>query len=1079
MKSSRGLQTEAEKMKKRKKQQASHGAITVFLAIILLPCMVFTCVFGDLSRVQLSMATAKSAGDLAVYSLLARYDEDLKEYYGLVGSCQDIEDFYDVTENYFKGMLQAEGVSGEGSALFVQYLDELRTSGYADFLRTQLSNVELTTAENGSLGDNPALIEDEIVEFMKYRGPIQIATDLVDRFSELGISQSVSEADENKQVSDKKQEYAEEQGDLLEAAFYVYLAIRQYEDAQQANNCPSSQRYTELARKLSDLRDDLKAVTSLVTKYYYPGTQNLESLIFPIFNISSYKIKKEDVGKEKKTEDGKTIYCIDNATFKKLLQDLDEDLKKVKSAGDNFVDSCKGIASPVKGVNYVVYCMKMQQVIKSSGVCTTMSREGDDLLRRYAKIQAASECEAMPDDNELPSDWQKQLEDACKKIDKVYEDYLGGSQDSAYMKKVGEYTKTADATVPKVKNRKYTFTSKLTGKEETLDSFAKAARDTIRPVSTALEEQIKRLDVVIKGGDITCNGKKKHVVSLDQLIKQAEKFTKARNDWGDAAAAYDTTYAQDEYKLYQGAVSAANGGDGGASQEEVEGEKIAAKITPESVTELKTRLVNIRADMQACLDSVTKFVYGEKAVASFESGEEMLQAAWTVVPSNQDISLEAAENAAQGYFHSLVRPAEGEIYTEPVIRGGNSGNDPDLSHDTPQLYKFLKDKLKNKTDEVEKAVDENEKKNDEYKQKGEDAKNSANSVDAACVEGKGEDLVDSHGGKKVSLLSSLKSVVDVVNDIANGSGDELRDRLYVCEYIMDMFSYSSFDNEGKYRLELEENTNVSYKDFPYASQSEAWGKEDARQVMENQSLTNRPIHHDNNHAHLGEVEYILYGNKSLDANLTESYKNIFAVREMMNVVSGFCNFYSGSNNTAKAIGGIALAVSSATAGIVPVPVTKCVLILVLSTLETAQDMKRLKQGARVEFYKSSEDDWVYSLDGESTANFSASDRSGPESGMYYSDYMYIFLLMGLNNSELYSDMLLRVGDLVQANMRHTQGNEQFQLSNTKCYFNLKATVRVEPLMLTLPIIQIVNGAEDLRDRTDWCTYKLDMIRGYS
>ena len=75
------------------KKSNSHGAVSVFIAIILVPCIVFTCIFGDLSRVQLSMATATSAGDLSLYSLMSHYDKDLKEFYGLVGSCQNIDEF--------------------------------------------------------------------------------------------------------------------------------------------------------------------------------------------------------------------------------------------------------------------------------------------------------------------------------------------------------------------------------------------------------------------------------------------------------------------------------------------------------------------------------------------------------------------------------------------------------------------------------------------------------------------------------------------------------------------------------------------------------------------------------------------------------------------------------------------------------------------------------------------------------------------------------------------------------------------------------------------------------------------------
>ena len=146
-------------MKNKKRNRGSHGAISVFLAIVLVPCMVFTCVFGDLSRVQLSMATSQSAADLALYSLLARYDEDLKEYYGLVASCQNIEDFYEVTETYFEGMLKAEGVSGEGSDLFVSYLHDLQNGNFSDFLRTDITEaINVTEVEGANLRENAALI---------------------------------------------------------------------------------------------------------------------------------------------------------------------------------------------------------------------------------------------------------------------------------------------------------------------------------------------------------------------------------------------------------------------------------------------------------------------------------------------------------------------------------------------------------------------------------------------------------------------------------------------------------------------------------------------------------------------------------------------------------------------------------------------------------------------------------------------------------------------------------------------------------------------------------------------------------
>ena len=80
-----------EQDRKIAKLNNSRGAISVFLVLILVPCIVVVCLFGDISRVELSKAEASSAGDLALYSLMSHYDEELKEYYGLVASCQNIE----------------------------------------------------------------------------------------------------------------------------------------------------------------------------------------------------------------------------------------------------------------------------------------------------------------------------------------------------------------------------------------------------------------------------------------------------------------------------------------------------------------------------------------------------------------------------------------------------------------------------------------------------------------------------------------------------------------------------------------------------------------------------------------------------------------------------------------------------------------------------------------------------------------------------------------------------------------------------------------------------------------------------
>ena len=1079
----------------KRKNDGSHGAISVFLAIILVPCMVFTCIFGDLSRVQLNMAVAESAGDLALYSLLARYDEDLKEYYGLVGSCQTIEDFYEVTQTYFQGMMAAEGVPEEGSALFAEYLRELQQGGYSDFLRCDISELtvsEVAPSQEGqvspsALGGNPALIEDGIVEFMKYRGPITITTKLLDRFSKIDFQGQVSEAEKDEVVTDAKQAYAEDQGELLEAAFYTYLAIREYEKVQEQDICPSTAQYKTLEEGLKAARDDLLGVTTIITEYYFPGTENLRQLEKPFLDTDDYTADKEDVGIETQDEDGNELYCLDNELLEELLDGLEDDLEAVREPCETFVTSYEQIGPLQNGVNYVVYCLKVQKVIEDANLVTVVRTAGDTLLKRYAKLQAAAECEPLPEGDDLPEDWQTQLSDACDEIEKVYGGCLDKDGDSDYLKAMNEYFEKAEEVVPKVKNRQYTFSSKLTDKGgETLDGFAAQLATLINGTRGALQAQIDRLDVAIDGGTLP-NGK--GVKSLDELLTLAQDFTNSRNAWGNAAANSGTEYGAQEYELYQGAANVADGGQGDPDDREVEGERIAAQITGESVQELKSRLENIRSDMQSCLDTLDGITYGGVKLQDLSSASALIEAAHTAVPQNDDLLLQAAQDAARGYFQTLMQPGGETLYQAPATDAAAAGNQPDLSANTPKLYKFLKELLKEDEDGIEQKIEDNEKQNDEYKKAADDAEANATTLSEEQKAQLGKDIEDSSGGAGLDAGSALSSVVRVVTNLMEGNGDELRDQLYVCEYIMDMFSWYTFDNEGRYKLanDIEDedkpgggqaggsqgsSRRVTYLDAPYATVKDQWAKEDKTEVMRNQTLTNVPINLAHNHAFAGEVEYILFGNTSLESNINTTCGAIFGIREALNIVSGFRNFYNNAT-----ISSIAASVAAATGGIVPTPVTKCVLILVLSTLETAKDLERLKAGAPVELYKARADDWYYSLEGGGFPPTSGSAQE-KEDGLYYSDYLYVFLLLGLTG-DTYPDMLLRVGDLIQANMRIATGDEEYSLDKTRCYFELTGKVRVRPLMMTLPIVTTVEGSSDMLQATDWCTYSLHLIRGYS
>lgn len=1112
---------------KSKRKGGSRGTISVFLVLILVPCIIVTCLFGDISRVELSKAEAASAGDLAMYSLLSHYDEELKEYYGLVASCQNIEEFYDVTETYFTGMMQKGGVSGEGSDLFAAYLQSLENGNISDFLQVEFTEAaQISEMPNSKLGDNAALLEDSIVEFMKYRGPYELVNNILKELKEKEVLEGVSGADKDQPIVEARQEYADAEGEMLTKAFYVYMSLRCYINAFEETGVPGFDRYQEYEKHLLQIANDFAQITELITKYY-AGTDGIRLVSFPTCSLDAYRgrYKPKDIGEKVKLGD-KTIYCIDKAKLQKLLKDIDRMIRDVEGSAGNIANACSGFSDPTganSDINPAIYCMKVQNAVNSSDL-NKIADNGKRLMQKYAQLQAALGCEPYPDVSEtvsggsdsgelfgdgqgipdipivnnykkddLPSDWKTQISAARGKIEAVQREYLSGNGSSSYMRLVHSYRKTAESnasypggmdTIANVKERRYEFYSEYLGRNARIGEFLEKIREEFNRIETDITDQIKRLDTIIYGGSFQYNGKRYKTVSLDKFKELVTTYSSKREDWGSAISSSGSSskYAQSEKEEYNGTKVYADGQvDKGAQLAYAIG-KSGAK----SVDILKTRLLNIRKDMQDYLNAVKNFKYGGSQITKLRSRDDVIRAGRSVIPDQTDLSLSANKRAAAGYYQSLLSPSVSQVYKAPALTTGENGNNPDLSVDPPELYEILENQFNQ--DEIEKLnseINKNDKRNKEYEEKAKKEKENALNADEKYLKGKGGNLGSSHGGDPVSTLTAIGSIVTVLGNLFSGSGAEMRDQIYVAEYIMDMFSYSSFNLEGQHRLAASDEKVYSLKDVTpdgYPGYTELWAKEEVTETPQNQSLTNQPINAAHNQMNLGEVEYILYGNTNLDENLKTSYKNIFTIREVLNLVSGFQNFYTGTDGTAGAINAIAAAVMSATGGVVPTAVTKCVLIGVIATMETAHDMERLKAGVPVVLYKVSGDDWVYSVSDENVAaSFSKGDGKADKNGIYYSDYLYFFLLIGVTNSKTYSSILLRTGDLIEANMQKQGSQADFDLSKSRCYFSIDAKLKVKPLLLDLPIANSMSGVDTktVTGSSGWCTYKVSLGRGYS
>jgi hypothetical protein len=116
-------------------------------------------------------------------------------------------------------------------------------------------------------------------------------------------------------------------------------------------------------------------------------------------------------------------------------------------------------------------------------------------------------------------------------------------------------------------------------------------------------------------------------------------------------------------------------------------------------------------------------------------------------------------------------------------------------------------------------------------------------------------------------------------------------------------------------------------------------------------------------------------------------------------------------------------------------------------------------------YKKDADDWWCSIGTEkfdadkwkdqlgtkdAASNKKESNIQNNKLYLFYSDYLYLFLLMGFNAPTTAEAMCLRMADLVQANMRKATGNDVYLLSEATVYFKLETDVKVAPLMIAFP-----------------------------
>lgn len=1142
--------------------RGTRGAISIFLVIILVPCIAVCSVFVDLARMQMGRGVAYSAADLALNSLMANYDTELSDYYGVMGACQGIDTYYPVADQYFLRMLNSRDME----------MDELKTTWdkvnydieYGGVVLTDKKQVSdlllienktegsmVTAVEDGALS-NATIMQDQIVEFMKYRAPVVIVTDLLDRLEKQPGMDLILDSDENNPLVEDKRAFYDAEGELLKAAYNTYRAIYKYE--KKADDLKVDNEQIKTYRDtLNDYRKAYEGIHTSIIKNlhncenrmeYKRHTKSLTSYEYSITDtdIHSEKVipttptpvplppEATEVPEAEVTEAPPSptpIYYIDATKLNSAVNELNsargEFLKnkdKIVAAGKPYLETMPGSGeNDAYVIQWWAQCIRsINEIDNEEAKAKTLlfSNSSDKLVKAYAKVLAMSKCTRRTVSD---SEWQA-MEKALNDTRSVHGIYLvsyeqgiaDGKMDmndpyAKLMRKLEEVSAAHANYEVKMTNNKVF----VDGEEMDLNEAIKTIQANLTSIRTDVCELKDLLDTAINGGG--------EVVSLDELKNLAGNYNTTLENWmGTALDLRDNDDYGVDHKTGQKKAGPTMADDdltdiqeivtGNNKSEDINISELKNKITPEAVQELADRLQGIRDQLQKTVDAIDSMMYFYSNLWGIYNYDTVITNARNSI-DEYDIPLKNGElnTFAKETFNKYFQPdgssnAEGLDETGDVLKPYDLSNskynpliNPETGYvDTPELYKYFYNQFGEITEEEEAKIDKHseegkkgkeaiETQQEEFKKKGRYHGPADHDIEKTYSTGDGYD----------PGVGALGGIVGLILDLVSGNFDKIRDNLYATTYVMNMFSYATYETEGLYNLMKPDDQKEltlpasGYKPDAYSSyygtaESEGGWLSTNPKDGYNKTLTNKMINEANNRAYLAEVEYILYGGSNED-NVKKQYATLYALRLPLNTVSAFANFWSRKTTTGEAVNIAADAVALISQGIIPAPVTKCIILPLLAVYETKIDMDRLDAGFPVEIYKVKDEAWWVSIPklnsvGEVMDKLAEGDfkKKNAGEGLFYSDYLTLFVYLGFQGSSSGEQMYKRVGEVMQANMRIYTSDDTYSMEKAQVYFQMSADLRVKPLMMTLPFFEEYNV--DTESSNGWNSFGLKMYRGY-
>lgn len=272
---------------------ACRASVSVMLSILLLPILALIGAMVDHANLNLSRSMVENAGELTVNAALANYDTVLKDVYGLFAMSQDYDDLSDNLEEYFVNSLSAYGLIDKSNPHESETLNKI-TEELRDFLggitTEDINSGVINFAYEDFAGEvmassalsNPDVLRNQIVEFMKYRGPAEVGLELLDALNVFRGANSKVE------VTNAKTELDESTAEVTDICEEFYRALVRFDDLVEK---------IQNAEKEIDWNVVSENAKIANAKIYLCGTSvNMKKQTFHYLNTSSTVAKYTDSG---------------------------------------------------------------------------------------------------------------------------------------------------------------------------------------------------------------------------------------------------------------------------------------------------------------------------------------------------------------------------------------------------------------------------------------------------------------------------------------------------------------------------------------------------------------------------------------------------------------------------------------------------------------------------------------------------------------------------------------------------------------------------------------------------------------